>query len=1283
MQYPICLLNTYLDRYKLWIPLCFFFVLLFTSFSNSSEAKKKNILIVFSYEYGMPAYNIVEQTIRSELNTDNSNIIYFNEQLDLSRFIGEKYKNTLKESFYLKYNHLKFDLIITIMKPAFDFIQSECKDLFPGVPIVYGLIDEGFDKPKKLPANTSGFAMNVSIDGTIKAAMKIQPDAQHMVIVSDKTQLGQLLEERAKQAIDTIPDQISVTSLSNFSMEKILIKVHNLSSDTIVLYLVMSEDGDGKPIISTDALKMISDVSNAPVYGLWDILLEHRMTGGCLSSFVSLGRNMAEKGKQILNGQIESPSLITIPNTHMFNWRQLQRWGIKEQNLPSGSRIKFKEMSVWDTYKKQILIVFLICISEAILIGFLLVQRRKTKLSEIKRSKTKKFRDNLIKTANVLILGFDTQGNVTLLNSAVEKLTGYLTSEFEGKNLFNILVPGKSDQAAGHLFNNFMNESLPKLSEYKIQTKDGRERIILWSNNAIKQNGKVEGTILIGIDITERKHAERLLKESEEKYRELIDNTSDISYRSSIDGYLIFLSKAVQRLTGYTVEEAIGSNIADMYLYPEERKKVMAILKKWGHISDYEVQFKHKDGSIWWASSNSQLFTDQNGNILGVEGTIRDITRRKIAEEELRKNEERLRLALEGTNTGFYEWYPVTNETYFSPTFFTMLGYEPDKFPHNYNTWADLLHPEDKLAAETVVKDFLQKRQSSFKHEFRIRSKKNGYHWILSRGAAMEWDEKGRIQRIIGTHSDITDSKLAEEMLRDREMRLRTMFDQTFQFMGLLSLKGNLLTVNRVALEFIKAKEADVIDKLFWETPWWTHSAKEQKKILQAIKKAALGEYISFETTHIDPSGNLHHIDTSLKPILGDDGRIIYLCAEGRDITDKKQGQKERVKLEKQLHQAQKMEAIGTLAGGIAHDFNNILGAIIGFSELALEDIKEGDPVRYSIDQVLQSAFRAKELVEQILLFSRQGKHKMKPVKITSLIKEVIKLLRSTLQKTIDVKENILIKKDMVLADPVKIHQILMNLCTNSAHAMGEKGGTLTVTLDQIDFDKKSLMEFSDLKSGSYLKLKVTDTGHGIPEKLIDKIFDPFFTTKPRGEGTGLGLAVVHGIVKDHKGNIKVYSEPGKGTAIHIFLPLLKADDPLAVKDDKPISGGTEHILLVDDEIPLIKFGKQTLQRLGYRVTAFSDSRIAWETFQKNPNFFDMVITDKTMPEITGLMLSEKIVNLCPEIPIILCTGFGDELSLKEAEKIGVKAMLHKPVIKKDLAETIRRVLDQTREKGV
>ncbi|MCG8636298.1 MAG: PAS domain S-box protein [Desulfobacterales bacterium] len=924
---------------------------------------------------------------------------------------------------------------------------------------------------------------------------------------------------------------------------------------------------------------------------------------------------------------------------------------------------------------------FAICIIQTIIIAYLLIRQRHTSSSNPALSKTIKFEDNLIHAANTLILGLDIKGNVTLINPAAQKITGYSESELKGKNWFHILIPEGNYQVLWQGFHHFLNHGLPKLCENQIITKAGNIRTISWSHNKIEQDGKLVGTISIGIDITKRKRAEKLLKESEEKYKEIIDGTPDIRYRTDLAGNIIFISKAVQRLTGYSVEEITGNNITRLYLYPKERNKILAILKEKGVLSDHEVRLKRKGGSFWWAASNSQLLKDQKGNVIGVEGIIRDITRRKVAENSLKKNEERLRLALEGTNTGLYEWYPETDETYFSPTFFTMLGYEPDMFAQNYQTWADLLHPEDRSIAEKFVKNVNDEQMDFFEHRFRMRLKGGGYRWILSIGSVVRRGKKGQNRRIIGIHVDITDRKKAADRLRDSEMRMRAIFDQTFQFMALLSPEGNLLTQNRFSLEFINAKESDVQGKPFWETPWWRHSEEEQVKLKQTLKEVASGEYISYEATNMSASGGLHYIDCSFRPIFDAGGELLYLCAEGKDITKRRKAQEARKKLEKQLHQAQKMEAIGTLAGGIAHDFNNILGAIIGFSELALEDIQKGDPARYSVDQVSKSAFRAKDLVKQILLFSRQGEQEMKPVRITPLVKEVLKLIRSTLQKNINVSERVLAENDQVMADPIQIHQIIMNLCTNSAHAMRKTGGTLTVILENTEVDQDFLMEFPNLAPGPHLKLQVNDSGHGIPDEVIDNIFEPFFTTKPRGEGTGLGLSVVHGIIKSHKGDIKVYSEPDKGTSIHILFPVLKKERLAIAKNDRPIPGGTEHILLVDDEIPLIESGKTALERLGYRVSVFSDSRLALEAFRKAPDEFDMVISDKAMPHMTGLGLSKKIIAIDPEKPIIMCTGFGDDLSLKEAEKTGIAAVLYKPVIKRELAETIRRIFDSLQKK--
>jgi PAS domain S-box-containing protein len=542
-------------------------------------------------------------------------------------------------------------------------------------------------------------------------------------------------------------------------------------------------------------------------------------------------------------------------------------------------------------------------------------------------------------------------------------------------------------------------------------------------------------------------------------------------------------------------------------------------------------------------------------------------------------------------------------------------------------------------------------------------------------------DGTGEVVGCTASIMDITERKKQEERLLDSETKIKAIFNQSFQFMCLLSLEGTLLTINQAAIDFAKIEEADVIGKPFWETPWWEDSLEEQKKLQTAIKKASKGEYISYETVNMNSSGEKILLDFCINPIRDANGTVIYLCPEAKDITNQKDSDKERKKLEKQLYQAQKMEVIGTLAGGIAHDFNNILGVMIGFSELALEDIKKGDPARYSIEQVAQAGFRAKDLVEQILLFSRQSKHEMKPVKVIPLAKEVIKMLNSTISKDINIKQKFSIQSDLVLADPTQLHQIFMNLCTNATHAMNEKGGILSVTLDQIDFDKDSLLNFPGLKPGPHLKLQVADTGHGIPNHIIDKIFDPFFTTKSLKEGTGLGLSVVHGIVKNHGGDIKVYSESGEGTTFQVYLPFIKSEKQANSVPHQAIPKGSGHLLLIDDEIPLIDLGKRMLERLGYKVTAISDSQIAWEIFQKDPDQFDMIITDKDMPHINGLELSKKIINLRSNMPIIMCTGFSDDISLDQVNKIGIKTLLYKPIIKKDIAEKIHQLFDHTNKK--
>jgi CheY-like chemotaxis protein/two-component sensor histidine kinase len=370
------------------------------------------------------------------------------------------------------------------------------------------------------------------------------------------------------------------------------------------------------------------------------------------------------------------------------------------------------------------------------------------------------------------------------------------------------------------------------------------------------------------------------------------------------------------------------------------------------------------------------------------------------------------------------------------------------------------------------------------------------------------------------------------------------------------------------------------------------------------------------------------------------------------------------------------MEAVGTLAGGIAHDFNNILQPMLGFCELLKEDLPPGTPEHVFVDGILDAAMRAKELVNQILSFSRQEDEEAGPIRLQPVIKEAMKLLRASIPKTIDIEQTIDPDCGIVMADPTQFYQIVMNLCTNAYHAMEEEGGTLNLALEQIHMDQRSPV-FPEMPPGDYALLKISDTGAGIPRTVLDKIFDPYFTTKEKAKGTGLGLSIVQGIVKRCNGDIRIYSEPGKGTEIHVYLPIMgKVEGNGKAGGDSRIQGGSERILLVDDEKPVAMMIHQMLERLGYRVTTRIGSMEALETFQSNPNDFDLVITDLTMPHMTGIQLAGEMIRIRENIPIILCTGFSEQSSDDRLKAAGIRAKLAKPVITRALAETIREVLN-------
>jgi PAS domain S-box-containing protein len=511
-----------------------------------------------------------------------------------------------------------------------------------------------------------------------------------------------------------------------------------------------------------------------------------------------------------------------------------------------------------------------------------------------------------------------------------------------------------------------------------------------------------------------------------------------------------------------------------------------------------------------------------------------------------------------------------------------------------------------------------------------------------------------------------------EDELRESEERFRVLFEHAPDPFFFLKTNGSLVVGNKAGQDFTGYRDEELQGQNLLDVG--LISAEDLSKARIFLEKSQNGEPTGpSEVAMHHKDGQPLFAEVSTHPITLKGEQFVLGIA--RDITDRKKDEQERKRLEVQLQQSQKLEAIGTLAGGIAHDFNNILGAVMGYAELAMHEVdRASDPYQY-LQEVLHAGRRAKGLVKQILTFSHQTEQEQTPVLVKLIIKEVVKMMRASLPATIAIRPNI--ESDaLVMGDPTQIHQVIMNLCTNAGYAMQAEGGRLEVSLLEMQLDEESSVNYPNLKSGPYIKLTVADTGPGIQAHDLDRIFEPFFTTKEKGAGTGMGLAVVHGIVTSHGGDIFVRSEPGQGARFTVFLPALKKRVESVIRDHKPIPTGTERILFVDDEASLANAGRHMLESLGYDVVIRISSEEALELFNSRPDRFDLVVTDMTMPGLTGDRLARMMMQIRPDIPVILCTGFSTSITEEKALESGIRAFINKPVLKRQIGETIRKVLD-------
>ncbi len=677
-------------------------------------------------------------------------------------------------------------------------------------------------------------------------------------------------------------------------------------------------------------------------------------------------------------------------------------------------------------------------------------------------------------------------------------------------------------------------------------------------------------------------------------------------------------------------------------------------------------------------------------------------------EKALRKSENQYRELVQSANSAILRMDTESRITFFNIFAQKLFGYTEEEVKGK-SVIGTIVPKFDSsgINLKSVMDDICKNPTDYVNTENENISKTGDRLWMSWTNKAIP-DESGKIKEILCVGNDVTRRKTAEEALKLSEDFHRSLFEDspTPMFMqdfnqigkmveelkssGITNIKSYLnsnpaetdrlakavvLTkLNRAALKLYKAESCEIplqnLDQIL--------IPGERSHFIDQIETFSKGgNWYEYEARNRTLKGDIIWVIIRKTVIQGRKRDLSQILTTVVDVTERNLAQAERARLESRLRQSHKMEAIGTLAGGVAHDFNNILAIMIGNTELALDHLAEGTPAAEHLNEVVNAGLRARDVIGQLVGFSRKNEQKMKIINIETIIHDSIRLMRSLLPKQIEI--SVRVKPDLkpVLADATQIHQIMMNLCTNASHAMKASGGELDITLSNKRITEENAAEYGDPAPGEFVELIVRDTGHGIDPAIIDKIFDPYFTTKEFGEGTGMGLTVVHGVIKNHGGGVSVKSKTGSGTAFHILFQAAAERMFKEKHDESPPPTGTETILLIDDEESIVKSGKDTLEGLGYTVHGFSNPIRAIEHFKSDPNRFDLVITDMAMPKITGDILSEKLLHIKPDARIIICTGYSGRLTESRAEQLGIKAFIVKPMLKSELATAIRQAIDQ------
>ena len=899
------------------------------------------------------------------------------------------------------------------------------------------------------------------------------------------------------------------------------------------------------------------------------------------------------------------------------------------------------------------------------------------KLSELALRESEKRYRQLFNNAPAGIYDIDfVQNRITSVNDVACHISGYSRDEILSMSPLDLL----SDDSKNFFLNRLelisSGKSVSDSVEFEIISKSGDSIFALLSISFKHGNNQIVGASVVAHDITEKKQAEQKIKDAEKKaegYREDLELYSKLTPLGIIifdnDFNITSWNPGAEKIFGYTAEEAIGKNTFDILVpdYHHENVKKVHLLtdpKVTVNINDN----KTKDGRIitvqWF---NSPRF-DNEGKLTGLIASCQDITEKNKIEQALKESENKFRSFSDNSIAGKYIIQDGLFK-YVNPKFAEIFGYSVSELMDGILV-ADTVYNEDVDLVRSEIDKRITGEKKYSNYSFKGIKKSGEIIDVEVYGSSMNYQGK---PASIGTLLDITEKKKTEEALLNSELKYRTTFESIPDIVTITQVSDGCYSyVNDTFCEITGYSKHEVIGRTPRDINLYA-DFEDRDQMMHELKEN--GKLLNYEIKFRKKDGTFFDSLFSARPIvIGNEDCLIALT---KDITEQKEILREKGLLEEQLKQAQKMEAIGTLAGGIAHDFNNLLQAINGYTQLLLMEKTEDDSEYKSLSEIYKSSNRASELVRQLLLFSRKGAAVRKPLELNHEVEDARKILERTIPKMVNIEVHTGGRLWSIMADPVQIEQILLNLGTNAADAMSE-GGRLVIETENITIDNDYCQNHLGAQPGNYVLLTVTDTGEGIDDETKEKVFEPFFTTKEFGKGTGLGLASVYGIVKSHGGYIMCYSEVGMGTTFKIYLPAMdepKSEPEKRISDERP-KGGSETILLVDDESSIRDFASQVLLKFGYTPLTATSGEEALEIYVTRRNDIDLVVIDLGMPGMGGHKCVQQLLKINADIKVIIASGYSISGQVKDTLEAGAKGFVGKPYQIHELLGKVRDVLD-------